>query len=105
MRFYRYPVISNTPFYTQYSDHSSPIARIIFTDNGKHIVSIGRGDRAVVQWKFENSGEGSRNEEGAQVTHNLLSQKSKEPILKDDVKYEDKEFFESLKVYDDSIHP
>lgn len=105
MRFYRYPVISNTPFYTQYSVHSSPIARIIFTDNGKHIVSIGREDRAVVQWKFENSGEGSRNEEGAQVTHNLLSQKSKEPILRDDVKYEDKEFFESLKVYDDSIHP
>ena len=66
MRFYRYPVIANTPFYTQYSVHSSPVAKITFTENGKHIVSIGQEDRAVVQWRYEIMGENSRNDEGTQ---------------------------------------
>ena len=53
IRFYGYPVISSNPVYTKYMVHSSPVMKIVFCDTNKHMISIGRDDRCVSQWKYE----------------------------------------------------
>lgn len=53
IRFYRYPVKGSNPIYTKYIAHSSPVSKIVFLTNTKQMISIGKDERDIIQWKFD----------------------------------------------------
>ncbi|CAM9122646.1 unnamed protein product [Ascophyllum nodosum] len=59
IKLFRYPVLSKEAGYKIVSGHVGGISCIRFTVDDAHVVSIGKGDRAVFIWKIEEKQESS----------------------------------------------
>lgn len=50
---FRYPVLDPMNERRRVGGHSAHVCNISFTPNGKYLISVGGGDKAIVQWKIK----------------------------------------------------
>jgi len=50
---FRYPVLESSNEQIRHAGHSSHVTNVKFSKDGKYLISVGGGDKAVVQWRLK----------------------------------------------------
>jgi WD40 repeat protein len=56
VKLFEYPCVEKNSQYKDYGGHSSHVMNVIFCKENRFAVSVGGGDRTIIQWKFSPQG-------------------------------------------------
>lgn len=89
LRLFRYPVPEPNQGFHEYRGHSSSIRRARFSFDDSFVISVGKSDRCLMQWRHQSDHDDSEDAEGANAEGSEQAMYVHDPDSEDEMDYLD----------------